>query len=297
MPRPSLHAAELDDRGSCAGREVALLVEDAVVRQAALAVVGNLPARRRAAPPSCRCGVGELRVADQRGHLPGGSGQAGQSLRHLPAQARVKQQVFRRIPAQGELGEHARGRLTGRAATSPSSSAIRAVFPATSPTRKFCWASAMRRVSVSAAAPASRCRARPGERTVRTPAALERGELGGRRALATGDDGAGMAHALARRRGDAGDVGHDGLGDVLLDVAGRGLFVRAADLAHHDDAVGGGIGLEQLEAVDEVHAAHGIAADADAGGLAKAVARGLVDRLVGRACPSGRRCPRGPAGG
>ncbi len=41
---------------------------------------------------------------------------------------------------------------------------------------------------------------------------LQRGELVGRRALAAGHDGAGMAHALAGRGGDTRNVGHHRLG-------------------------------------------------------------------------------------
>ncbi len=110
---------------------------------------------------------------------------------------------------------------------------------------------------------------------------VERAELVGRRALAARDDGAGMAHALARRRRDAGDVGHHGLGHVPADEIGRGFLIGAADLAHHDDAFGLRIAFEQLQHVDEVHAAHRIAADADAGALAEPGVGGLEHGLVG----------------
>jgi hypothetical protein len=56
----------------------------------------------------------------------------------------------------------------------------------------------------------------------------------------------------------------------------------AADLADHDDALGLRVFLEQLEAVDEVHAVDRVAADADAGGLAEAVVGRLVHRFVGQ---------------
>ena len=45
---------------------------------------------------------------------------------------------------------------------------------------------------------------------------------------------------------------------------GRFLFGRAADLAEHDHGLGLGVGLEQLEAVDEARAGNRVAADADA---------------------------------
>ena len=91
-----------------------------------------------------------------------------------------------------------------------------------------------------------------------------------------------MTHALARRRRHAGDVGHHRLADMLTDEGGRGFLVAAADLAHHDDAFGLRILFEQLQHVDEVHAAHRIAADADASALAQAVVGGLKYRLVGQ---------------
>ena len=57
---------------------------------------------------------------------------------------------------------------------------------------------------------------------------------------------------------------------MLRDDARRGFLVAAADLADHHDAFGLRVAFEQLEHVDEVHAAHRIAADADAGALAQA---------------------------
>src|SRR5699024_11720155 len=50
--------------------------------------------------------------------------------------------------------------------------------------------------------------------------------LGFSRTLTTGDDGAGMAHALARRRGHAGNVGGHRLADVLGNVFRGFLFSR-----------------------------------------------------------------------
>ena len=67
----------------------------------------------------------------------------------------------------------------------------------------------------------------------------------------------------------------------LLDEVRGGFFVGAADLAHHDDAFGLRIAFEQLQHVDEVHAAHRIAADADAGALAEALVGGLEHGFVG----------------
>jgi hypothetical protein len=109
----------------------------------------------------------------------------------------------------------------------------------------------------------------------------ERVELGLGGALAARDDGAGVAHPLARGGGDAGDEADDGLLDVGLDEGGAVFLGRAADLADHDDALGLGVLVEEGEAVDEVGAVDRVAADADGGGLAEAEGGQLVDGLVG----------------
>lgn len=102
------------------------------------------------------------------------------------------------------------------------------------------------------------------------------------RALAAGDDGAGMAHALARRRLTSCDKGGDRLvRHVLLDPLRRVLLGCAADLADDEDGVGVGVVLKELERVDEVRALDGVAADTDGGRLADARVRELERRLVG----------------
>ena len=111
---------------------------------------------------------------------------------------------------------------------------------------------------------------------------VERRDFVRRRALAAGDDGAGVAHALARRRLTPCDEGGDGLvRHVLLDPLRRVLFGRAADLTDDEDSVGVGVILKELERVDEVRALDGVAADADGGRLADACVRELEGRLVG----------------
>src|SRR5690349_714601 len=67
---------------------------------------------------------------------------------------------------------------------------------------------------------------------------LQSSEFLVRSAIAAGDDGAGMAHTLAGRSGNASDVGNYRLGDVGLDVGSRFFFSRTADLADHDDRFG-----------------------------------------------------------
>src|SRR6202008_4491405 len=71
---------------------------------------------------------------------------------------------------------------------------------------------------------------------------FHRGGLGAGIALAAGDDGAGMAHAAAGRRGDAGDEADHRLlaaaFGLVLEELGGVFLGRAADLADHDDRGG-----------------------------------------------------------
>src|SRR5947199_8481152 len=69
---------------------------------------------------------------------------------------------------------------------------------------------------------------------------FERLHLLGGRALAARDDRARVAHASAGGRGLPGDEGDDGLRHVIFSEGGGLLFIRAAYLADHDDAVGFG---------------------------------------------------------
>src|SRR5262245_18225302 len=84
-----------------------------------------------------------------------------------------------------------------------------------------------------------------------------------RRPGGAGDDRPGVPHLLAGRGGEAGDVGDDGLGDILGDEFGGALLGVAADLADHDDQLGLVVVLEQPEDVDEVRAHDRVAAAAD----------------------------------
>src|SRR6267142_2368201 len=103
--------------------------------------------------------------------------------------------------------------------------------------------------------------------------------LGG--ALAAADDRAGVAHAASRRSGLAGDEADDGLLYVGLDPLRGSLFGVAADFADHNDGVRVRIVVEKLDGVEERRADDGIAADADAGGLADAEFGQLVYGFVG----------------
>src|SRR5262245_15436911 len=94
-------------------------------------------------------------------------------------------------------------------------------------------------------------------------AGLERLLLGLGRPAGAGDDGAGVAHVLARRRLEAGDVGDDRRRHARRDVVGGLLLLAAADLADHDHEVGVRVGLEARQDVDEATSHHRVAADPD----------------------------------
>src|ERR1700733_5619462 len=93
-----------------------------------------------------------------------------------------------------------------------------------------------------------------------------------------------MAHAPPGRSRTAGDeTNHRFLPATLslvLEELRRVLLRRAADLANHHDGLGGLIGKEHLQHLDEVGAFDGIAADADRSGLAKTFLCSLKHRLV-----------------
>ena len=111
---------------------------------------------------------------------------------------------------------------------------------------------------------------------------LECAEFVRSRAFAASDDGACVAHALTGRSGDTRDIGNDRLANIAANISCASLLVAAADFADHDDALGRAVAFEKLQHIDKVHAAHRIAADADASALAKTIVGGLEDRLVGQ---------------
>ncbi len=111
-------------------------------------------------------------------------------------------------------------------------------------------------------------------------------------ALPAADDGSGMAHAAAGRRGLTGDKADHRLLHVLLDELGRGLFCRAADLADHDDGLGFRIAVEQAQRIDMSGADNRIATNADGCRLADAALRELVHRLIGQRAGAGHNAHR-----
>src|SRR5690606_1878108 len=100
------------------------------------------------------------------------------------------------------------------------------------------------------------------------------------RALSALNNGPRVAHALARRRRPPGNEGDDRLGDILGDVASRGLLICAADLADQHDLFGERVVLEKLQHVDEVRPFDRVAADPDGGGLADTGPGQRIDDLV-----------------
>ncbi len=101
------------------------------------------------------------------------------------------------------------------------------------------------------------------------------------------DNGSGVPHAAAGRRGGSGDEAGDRLLAILLRPA-RGLHLRrAADLANHDDRFGLGVVVEHFEHIEVGGAVDRVAADADAGALAVAHLGELKNRLIGERAGAG----------
>src|SRR5690554_936995 len=125
------------------------------------------------------------------------------------------------------------------------------------------------------------CSADIGQRTHGLDASIfQRSEFVVGCSLATGDDRTGVAHTLARRCGNTGNVGNHRLGDVSLDVGCGFLFSGTADFADHDDRFSLRILFEHLEDVDEAGARDRITTDTHTGGLAKTVVSSLFDRFI-----------------
>ena len=90
----------------------------------------------------------------------------------------------------------------------------------------------------------------------------------------------GVAHAAAGRSGGACDEGGDGFFAVGLDPFCGFFFAGAADFADEDEGVGVRVVVEEFGAVGVGEPVDGVAADADAGGLAEAAAAELPDGFV-----------------
>src|SRR5215207_9908758 len=113
-------------------------------------------------------------------------------------------------------------------------------------------------------------------------ARLERLLLRLRGAGGAGDNRARVAHRLAGRRREAGDVGDDRLAHVVCDVVGGLLLGGPADLARHHDQLRLRVGLERGEHVYEARAGNRVAADPDDARVAEPALGELVADLVGQ---------------
>ena len=96
-----------------------------------------------------------------------------------------------------------------------------------------------------------------------------------------------MSHAFAGGGGDAGDEADDRFAHVFARPFGGGFFVVAADFADHDDGAGVRVLFEFFQYVTVFEAVDGVAADADAGGLAQAHVGDLLDGFVGEGAGAG----------
>src|ERR1700678_3561513 len=90
-----------------------------------------------------------------------------------------------------------------------------------------------------------------------------------------------MAHALSRRRCDAGDESDHGFFHIVLYPACAGFLVVAADFADHDHGVGFRVFIEHAHDINMLQAVDRIAADAHARRLSEAEFHQLADGLVG----------------
>src|SRR5262249_56405575 len=93
-----------------------------------------------------------------------------------------------------------------------------------------------------------------------------------------------MAHAAARRRRTAGNKADHGLLAVsfgLVPEELRRVFLgRSADLADHDNRLRRLVGEKHFQDGDKIGALDRVAANADRGGLAQTLLRGLEHGLV-----------------
>lgn len=102
-------------------------------------------------------------------------------------------------------------------------------------------------------------------------------------ALATGNDGTGVTHPLARRSGGTSDEGDDWLllsELVLGDPLGSVFFALATDFTDEDDTLGKRIFSEPLDDIGVELSCERITTDTDDGGLTKAGEGGCVGGLV-----------------
>src|SRR6266851_8165720 len=98
--------------------------------------------------------------------------------------------------------------------------------------------------------------------------------------LTAADNRASVAHAASRRRSLPGDEAHNRLLHIGFNPFRGAFFGVPADFTDQDDGLRAGIIVEKLDGIEEGRADDGIAADADAGGLANAEARQLIDGFV-----------------
>ena len=118
---------------------------------------------------------------------------------------------------------------------------------------------------------------------------LKSGDLRVSIALSSADNGTGVAHSPARRRGDTGNEADNGLvgGVVLLQEVGGILLSGSTNLSNHDDTVCLAVLEEDLQAVDEVGSGERITTNTDDERLSKASLGGLVDSFVGEGSGAG----------
>src|SRR2546423_104474 len=99
----------------------------------------------------------------------------------------------------------------------------------------------------------------------RNAGALEGLDLSGRGSFATGNNGAGVAHSPARRRGQACNESGDRFLAIISDPGSRFFFGGAADFADQNHRLGAGIIVKNFDGIEMRHAIDRVALDSETG--------------------------------
>ncbi len=104
-----------------------------------------------------------------------------------------------------------------------------------------------------------------------------------------------MAHPLSGRRGDTGNKRRHGFAHVLTDPLSTLFFVRASDLATHNNSIRLRVIIEKLHHVLMFEAVYGITANPHTGRLTHSKLGKLIHDLVGQCART--RYHANPSGG
>ena len=100
-------------------------------------------------------------------------------------------------------------------------------------------------------------------------------------------DGTSVPHSTSWRRSGSGDETDNGFGHVLFGPCTSFFFSGAADFTDHDDGVGVGIFIEQLQRIRVIGSDHRVAANPNTCGLSEAQCCQLTDSLISQSTWTG----------